>query len=134
MAFTGTIAQLNAAGVAAGAISISATVNGRLLTYVVGAPDFVNAEFAAAFPNGLKGVSVILRTQTRQSMPVVVFIAGATAPPGRRMGHAGAIIAGAAGTAAAKQQAFREAGATIVENPSDIGSTMARVLKERGLA
>ncbi len=68
------------------------------------------------------------------SKPVVVFIAGATAPPGRRMGHAGAIIAGAAGTAAAKQQALREAGATIVENPSDIGSTMLKVLKDRGLA
>ena len=42
--------------------------NGRLLPYVVGAPDFVNAEFAAAFPSGLKGVLVILRTQTRQSI------------------------------------------------------------------
>lgn len=68
------------------------------------------------------------------SKPVVAFIAGATAPPGRRMGHAGAIIAGAAGTAAAKQAALREAGATVVENPSDIGSTMLKVLKERGLA
>ncbi|TAK78154.1 MAG: succinate--CoA ligase subunit alpha [Dehalococcoidia bacterium] len=68
------------------------------------------------------------------SKPVVAFIAGATAPPGRRMGHAGAIIAGAAGTAAAKQQALREAGATVVENPSDIGSTMLAVLKARGLA
>lgn len=68
------------------------------------------------------------------SKPVVAFIAGATAPPGRRMGHAGAIIAGAAGTAAAKQQALREAGAAVVENPGDIGSTMKRVLQERGLA
>ena len=68
MACTGTIAELNAAGLAANAITISATVNGRLLTYVVGAPDFVNAEFAAAFPSGLKGVLVILRTQTRQSI------------------------------------------------------------------
>src|SRR5690606_16923749 len=68
------------------------------------------------------------------SKPVVAFIAGATAPPGRRMGHAGAIIAGAAGTAAAKQAALREAGAEVVENPGDIGSTMQRVLKERGLA
>ena len=66
--------------------------------------------------------------------PVVVFIAGATAPPGRRMGHAGAIIAGAAGTASAKQAALRDAGATVVENPGDIGSTMQRVLKEHGLA
>jgi succinyl-CoA synthetase alpha subunit len=68
------------------------------------------------------------------SKPVVAFIGGATAPPGRRMGHAGAIIAGPAGTAAAKQQALRDAGATVVENPGEIGLTMQRVLKERGLA
>jgi succinyl-CoA synthetase alpha subunit len=66
--------------------------------------------------------------------PVVAFIAGATAPPGRRMGHAGAIIAGAAGTAEAKQQALRDAGATVVENPGEIGSRMLTVLKEQGLA
>ena len=65
--------------------------------------------------------------------PVVTFIAGATAPPGRRMGHAGAIIAGKAGTAAAKQQALRDAGAEVVESPSSIGATMQRVLQERGL-
>ena len=68
------------------------------------------------------------------SKPVVAFIAGATAPPGRRMGHAGAIIAGAAGTAEAKQSALREAGAHVVENPGDIGSTMLNVLKNQGLA
>ena len=66
--------------------------------------------------------------------PVVAFIAGATAPPGRRMGHAGAIIAGAAGTAEAKQQALRDAGATVVKNPGEIGSQMLAVLKEQGLA
>ena len=65
--------------------------------------------------------------------PVVSFIAGATAPPGRRMGHAGAIIAGKAGTAAAKQQALRDAGATVVESPSEIGSTMKTVLEDQGL-
>ena len=50
------------------------------------------------------------------------------------MGHAGAIIAGAAGTAEAKQSALREAGAHVVENPGDIGSTMLNVLKNQGLA
>jgi succinyl-CoA synthetase alpha subunit len=66
--------------------------------------------------------------------PVVAFIAGATAPPGRRMGHAGAIIVGAAGTAQAKKDALRSAGATIVDSPADIGETMERVLKEQGIA
>jgi succinyl-CoA synthetase alpha subunit len=66
--------------------------------------------------------------------PVVAFIAGATAPPGRRMGHAGAIIVGAAGTAQAKKDALRSAGATISESPADIGETMERVLKEQEIA
>jgi len=60
--------------------------------------------------------------------PVVGFIAGQTAPPGRRMGHAGAIVGGVEDTAAAKMQIMRECGITVVDSPAIIGQTMAKVL------
>lgn len=62
--------------------------------------------------------------------PVVGFIAGQTAPPGRRMGHAGAIIGGADDTAAAKMKIMAECGIHVVASPADIGKTMAAVLKK----
>ena len=62
--------------------------------------------------------------------PVVGFIAGQTAPPGRRMGHAGAIIGGADDTAAAKMKIMRECGLIVVDSPANIGATMAEALKK----
>jgi succinyl-CoA synthetase alpha subunit len=61
--------------------------------------------------------------------PVVGFIAGQTAPPGRRMGHAGAIIGGADDTAAAKMKIMAECGIEVVQSPADIGATMAKAIK-----
>jgi succinyl-CoA synthetase alpha subunit len=63
--------------------------------------------------------------------PVVGFIAGRTAPPGRRMGHAGAIISGGKGTAQEKMTAMKKAGIHVVENPALLGETMAQALQKR---
>lgn len=65
--------------------------------------------------------------------PVVGFIAGQTAPPGRRMGHAGAIVGGADDTAAAKMKIMRECGISVVDSPADIGKTIAEVLAKKAI-
>ena len=63
--------------------------------------------------------------------PVAAFIAGRTAPPGKRMGHAGAIISGGKGTAEAKLEALRAAGIEIAETPADMGTAMVRAMQRK---
>ncbi len=66
------------------------------------------------------------------SKPLVAFIAGVSAPRGRRMGHAGAVIAGESDTATAKLDAIEALGHRVVRNPADIGDTVLRAVKETG--
>ena len=77
-----------------------------------------------------EGAAYIARYVTK---PVVGFIAGQTAPPGRRMGHAGAIVSGGKGTASSKMEAMEAAGIAVVRSPSDMGITMKGLLEQRGL-
>ena len=75
------------------------------------------------------GAEFLVKAGNRK--PVVGFVAGATAPPGRRMGHAGAVISGGKGDAKHKVEAMREAGIVVANSPAALGTTLARLLNER---
>jgi succinyl-CoA synthetase alpha subunit len=74
-----------------------------------------------------------LTEHNKENKPIVTFIAGQTAPPGKRMGHAGAIISGGKGTAAHKIEALESHGVTVQTNPAKMGETIYNVMKERNL-
>ncbi len=69
---------------------------------------------------------------SKMSKPVVSYVAGVTAPPGKKMGHAGAIVSGGKGTADAKMAALREAGAEVGQNPTEAGTLMVEVVRSLG--
>ncbi|MER1934353.1 MAG: succinate--CoA ligase subunit alpha, partial [Priestia megaterium] len=71
--------------------------------------------------------------KANMTKPVVGFIGGQTAPPGKRMGHAGAIISGGKGTASEKIKTMNECGIQVAETPSVMGETLIKVLKEQGI-
>jgi succinyl-CoA synthetase alpha subunit len=71
--------------------------------------------------------------QQHMTKPVIGFVAGQTAPPGRRMGHAGAIISGGKGTAADKIKTMQASGIYVAQSPAEIGNTVEAVLRSRGV-
>ena len=97
-------------------------------------PDTEGVVMIGEIGGGMEAEAARWVKENGNKKPVVGFIAGQTAPPGRRMGHAGAIIGGADDTAAAKMKIMNECGIHVVQSPADIGKTIAEVMKSSVMA
>ena len=120
------LGQTTAIGI--GGDPIIGTTTKQAVELLMNDPDTEGIVMIGEIGGGMEAEAARWIRETGNKKPVVGFIAGQTAPPGRRMGHAGAIVGGADGTAAAKMAIMRECGIHVVDSPAEIGETMLRVL------
>ena len=120
------LGQTTAIGI--GGDPIIGTTTKQAVELLMNDPDTEGIVMIGEIGGGMEAEAARWIQATGNKKPVVGFIAGQTAPPGRRMGHAGAIVGGADDTAAAKMAIMRECGIHVVDSPAEIGDTMLRVL------
>ncbi len=120
------LGQTTAIGI--GGDPIIGTTTKQAVELLMNDPDTEGIVMIGEIGGGMEAEAARWIKATGNQKPVVGFIAGQTAPPGRRMGHAGAIVGGADDTAAAKMAIMRECGIHVVDSPAEIGDTMLRVL------
>ena len=120
------LGQTTAIGI--GGDPIIGTTTKQAVEMLMNDPDTEGIVMIGEIGGGMEAEAARWIKETGNKKPVVGFIAGQTAPPGRRMGHAGAIVGGADDTAAAKMAIMRECGIHVVDSPAEIGDTMLRVL------
>lgn len=109
---------------------IIGTTTREALELFMNDPETAGIVMIGEIGGGMEAEAARWYKEQKVKKPVVGFIAGQTAPPGRRMGHAGAIIGGAEDTAEAKMAIMEECGITVVKSPADIGATMATIIKK----
>ena len=120
------LGQTTAIGI--GGDPIIGTTTKQAIELLMNDPETEGIVMIGEIGGGMEAEAARWIKETGNKKPVVGFIAGQTAPPGRRMGHAGAIVGGADDTAAAKMAIMRECGIHVVDSPAEIGDTMLRVL------